>query len=208
MLLPSVFCWTKFGTEAGETADSILQRKEVERARNDGTFLWGIGNSIRPSVLQLLEVEQEPAVIFTPMLSRPAPRDVKPNIVGTWKVATGLDGAPFAIPDHTHVTSGTSSRQAPRRHFALVCQRDQPMPAPDHEGWVDDAALRNLRTGSMVGASQVTSVVTCRCTPGAERQRYRVAFRATLVYPFFVELSDWVQLGRDADSATATAGAR
>lgn len=30
MLLPDSFCWSKFGTEAGEEAGSILARKERE----------------------------------------------------------------------------------------------------------------------------------------------------------------------------------
>jgi hypothetical protein len=44
--LPEAFVWTRFGTEAGQTIDRILARKEAERIANGGLFLWGIGNSV------------------------------------------------------------------------------------------------------------------------------------------------------------------
>ena len=51
MNIPNYFCWTKIGTEAGETIESILLRKELERISNNGIFLWGVGNSIEPILL-------------------------------------------------------------------------------------------------------------------------------------------------------------
>ena len=47
-LLPDLFCWTKYGTEAGEDIGAILERKESERLASGGTFLWGVGNAIGP----------------------------------------------------------------------------------------------------------------------------------------------------------------
>lgn len=46
MALPDYFVWTRYGTEGGEAAGSILARKEQERQRAGGLFLWGIGNSV------------------------------------------------------------------------------------------------------------------------------------------------------------------
>lgn len=193
MVLPEAFCWTKFGTEAGEAADAIVGRKERERIKNGGVFLWGIGNSIKPSLLALLNLEPEPTVVFSPMLSRPAPCDVFPRQVGAWRSAIGLDGQAYELPEHTSVTSGARAAEPPQRHFALVCQRDDALLRANEEGRLDDGALRNLRTGSAIGGSQVTSVVRCADTT-SERGRYRVAFKAALIHPYLVKLCDWMPL--------------
>lgn len=190
MGLPNEFCWTKYGTEAGETTTSILARKEAERCADDGVFLWGIGSSIRPSLSLLLDQTPEPEVVFTPMLSSPAVCDVEPSAVGVWRSAVDLFGNEYALPTHSAVTSGSRTGEPPRRHFALVCHREVPLVA-DGSDWLDDSGLRNIRTGSQVGSSQVTAVVK-RVGPGsAEEGRYRVAFRASLVAPHMVVLSNW-----------------
>lgn len=188
--LPPAFCWTKFGVEAGEPVVGILARKERERAENGGTFLWGIGTSVRPSLEALLPEVPEPDVLFSPMRSRPAPRDVEPDGVVAWRSATGLDGRAFEIPQASLVTSRTSARKT---HFALVCHSGRPLPVSGKpEGgdapWVDDLTLRNLLTGRPVGSSQVTSVV--RPVSAAGSRRYRVAFRAQLRAPYLLVLSD------------------
>src|SRR5436190_21777164 len=103
--LPGVFCWTKFGAEAGESAASIFQRKELERKRNHGVFLWGIGNSILPSLVHLLDATDEPQVLFSPMRSAAASRDSRPSRLIVWSKAIGYDGLPFTMPTHSVVTS-------------------------------------------------------------------------------------------------------
>lgn len=187
--LPAAFCWTKFGVEAGECVVDIFARKERERAANGGTFLWGVGTSIRPSLEALLAQVAEPDVLFSPIRSRPARRDVEPGGVVAWRSATGLDGRAFAIPPASLITSRMSGRQ---RHFALVCHSETPLPVdgqPDgNDVWVDDSGVRNLLTGRPVGSSQVTSVV--RPLPTAGAPRYRVAFRARLRAPYLLVLSD------------------
>ena len=50
--LPTIFCWTRFGGEAGEPIEQILFRKEQERLANGGVFLWGIGNAVGPSIYE------------------------------------------------------------------------------------------------------------------------------------------------------------
>lgn len=188
MRIPRHFCWTKFSAEAGEDAGSIVRRKEAERQANEGLFLWGVGSSIRPSLLALLEVTRDPVVVFTPMLSPPAEHDRRPEAVVVWMEATGLDGSPFLIPAGTTVTSGFRSSGAKSCHYALVCRRESPL-IGEEEGWLDDEALRNLRTGSRVGSSQVTSVVR-NVGSEAPRHRYPVAFAAHLVPPFWVVLTN------------------
>ena len=121
---PHQFCWTKFGAEAGEEPDEILSRKEEERVANGGLFLWGIGNSIRPSLLALLDATPQPTVLFTPMLAPPAAQDRAPDNIGLWRSATGLDGQPFEIPVGSRVTSGLRGGKLPTHHYALVCHRD------------------------------------------------------------------------------------
>ncbi len=190
MLLPAAFCWSKFGTEAGEAASSIVDRKDRERELNEGVFLWGIGSSIRPSLSLLLDLVDDPEVVFTPMLSAPATRDVRPGIVGRWNSAVGIDGSDFRIPEYSLVTSGSPSGTTPRRHYALVCERSEPLQIAPDEGWLDDDAVRNLRSGSRVGSSQVTSVVRSD-TRRSERRRYRIAFRARLRPPYLLQLGHW-----------------
>lgn len=208
MDLPGVFCWSKFGTEAGEPATRIVRRKEAERLDNGGVFMWGIGNSIRPSLAILLRRLGDPEVIFTPMLSRAAPTDVAPASILLWRQAIGIDGRPYSIPQYSAVTSKGTTR---RRHFALVCRSDRPLDAgPSTECTFAASAVRNLRTGSAVGSSQVTSVVSMSHTPApaSSDRAYSVAFRARLVYPFLVTLRDPVAVPEEMHtSARASVGA-
>lgn len=190
MGLPNEFCWTKYGTEAGETTTSILARKEAERSADDGVFLWGIGSSIRPSLVVLLDQTVAPEVVFSPMLSSPAVCDVSPAAVGVWRSATDLEGNQYPLPAHSAVTSGSRTGEPPRRHFALVCHREAALVA-DGSDWLDDSELRNIRTGSQIGSSQVTVVVKRVGRDRAEDGRYRVAFRASLVAPHMIVLSNW-----------------
>lgn len=189
-MTPWQFCWTKFGWEAGEDPSEILRRKEKERLDNNGLFLWGIGNSVGPSILTLIEATSEPVVVFTPMRSPAAVRDQYPLGIGLWTSAIGLDGKPFEMPRGSYVTSGLRSDTTPSHHYALVCQHDSPLdldlPA---QNWLDDQQLRNLRSGSRVGSSQVTSVVR-RTTELETQRRYRVTLMARLVAPYQVTLGD------------------
>jgi hypothetical protein len=186
--LPSAFCWSKFGSEAGEPSASIRARKEIERRRNGGLFLWGIGTSIRPSLLDLLRISPTPEVYFTPMLSRPASIDANPNALALWCGAIGIGGEDYSLPPYSVVTSRRAPGQRDRKHYALVCRTCEPLDVNNVDVQIDSSQLCNLRTGSAVGSSQVTAVV--RRQAASERGRlYRVAFRASLVHPFLLELA-------------------
>ena len=76
--LPSRFCWTKYGSEAGESVDTIFRRKEQERLANRGIFLWGIGNSVGPGMRRLVEMEKAPMVVFSPMKTAAKRADARP----------------------------------------------------------------------------------------------------------------------------------
>ncbi len=190
VFLPEIFCWTKFGDEAGEAARAIFQRKEVERKGNRGTFLWGIGQSIRPSLLELLRIAPAPRVLFSPMRSAAARHDVSPSSVVVWSEGVGLDGLLYVLPEHSLVTSRRDDRSPRDYHFALVCECTSPITV-QQEGSprLRSTSLRNLISGSPVGSSQVTSVV--RRSKGAEGcgAEYPVVATARLVAPYLVRLT-------------------
>ena len=187
MSLPVHFCWTRFGTEAGEPTDEILGRKELERVRNGGIFLWGIGNALGPSMRRLLELEDEPEVVFSPIRSSPQRDDVEPNQIAIWTTARALDGTVYSLPTASKVTSRATSRV---KHYALVCGSAEPLRIDPSGETIEFSNLRNVVTDRPVGASQVTAIVrrATRCI-SSMRACYVAAIRARLIYPFFVELS-------------------
>ena len=189
--LPEVFCWTKFGTEAGEDVSSILRRKEAERRATAGIFLWGIGNAIGPSIEQLIIKTPDPKVVFTPMLSRPSTRDVAPPATALWFRGTGLNGEDYEVPRHARVTSRMSEHGRP--HYALVCRSRAPImtESPEDPAVFSASNVLNLRSGSRVGSSQVTAVVQHAATHHAQAgPTYQVAFIADLVAPYLVKLTE------------------
>jgi hypothetical protein len=122
------------------------------------------------------------------MVSAPAQRDVAPTRVITWRAGRGLDGRPYTLPQTSLVTSGASAA-TPSRHYALVCQRANPLLATEG-GSLSHGTLRNLRTGSVVGSSQVTSVVKHEPSRPRSGPEYEIAFWARLVHPYLLTLSD------------------
>lgn len=186
--LPAAFCWTRFGTEAGESIGAILERKEQERRANDGTFFWGIGNSVAPGLAALLERYESPEVLFSPIKGRPRPVDSAPATVISWRAGQTLDGKDFDIPATVQVTSGGSRRRLGLGHYALVCSSSRPLAMADL-GHLDFLALRNFVSGNPLGASQVTAVVKREKGRPASDMQYAVAFRAALVWPYFVRLT-------------------
>lgn len=201
MALPDYFVWTRYGTESGEAAESILARKERERQLADGLFLWGIGNSVAPSVKSLLAYlrGREPVVLFSPMLAAPRKIDVTPGEVVAWSCARGIDDREWDMPAGTMVTSRAGVGSARKsRHYALVCRRDVPL-RPDSAGdrfAIDD--LTNLASGNRVGHSQVTSVV--HRVGSSSDGPYVATVVATLVYPYVVDLTEPVALGNACDN--------
>lgn len=191
--IPQVFCWTRFGTEAGETIEEILDRKEQERRENGGVFFWGIGNSVAPGLSALLEVCDRPEVLFSPIKGRPRLVDGSPAARFLWKAGHDLDGGHFELPPAARVTSGGPTGRAARSHYALVCASSRPL-AIDPEGRdLDFLSLRNLVSGNPLGVSQVTAVVRMHPDGPTSAMQYAVAMRAELAPPYFVRLTEVVR---------------
>lgn len=192
-MLPSHFCWTRFGTEAGESIGSILERKEKERLAAGGMFLWGIGNSVGPAIRELILLETRPMVVFSPMRSKPKVIDVAPSSVVEWTSALDLDGLDWPIPQGIRVTSrqGSEGGREKRAHFALVCKSTLPLAVSgDSCSGLIYQRLVNLKSLNKLGASQVTAVVKHLEQASMDGIRYPVAFAAELVYPYFVRLEN------------------
>lgn len=185
--LPDAFCWTRFGTEAGEPIDRILERKENERLANGGLFYWGIGNSVAPGIAELLRRCSRPEVLFSPIKSRPRQLDVTPPSVVMWTRAEGLSGETFDLPQTVRVTSRSSHRAPVAAHYALVCRSEQPLEMSDL-GRLPFRGVRNLVSGRAMGSSQVTAVVSLVDEHLAAGLEYTVAFRTSLAPPYFVRL--------------------
>lgn len=190
-MLPKHFCWTRFGTEAGEEITSILKRKEIERLATGGLFLWGIGNSVGPAMRDLVRLELQPRVVFSPMRSKPKVIDVAPCGVLQWTLAQDLDGNEWRLPDGIKVTSrqGIAGGRKKRTHYALVCRSPSPLVVEDEQSLCYDAMV-NLQSKSKLGASQVTAVVEHFKSDAEKGTPYSVAFTADLVFPYFVKLEN------------------
>lgn len=198
-VLPDVFCWTRFGTEAGQAVEAILARKEEERHANGGVFLWGIGNAVGPSLRRLLELVRSPEVLFSPIHSSPRREDVDPSCVAAWTEAEALDGSRYCLPASSLVTSAWKpGREA---HYALVCRSEDDLREMRPAGSVNFAELKNLVSGQNLGSSQTTAVVRRdTASNGSPNRSYMIAIRAQLVFPYFLRLTGPVPLGGDQNA--------
>jgi len=192
-MLPDLFCWTRFGTEAGEAIEQIIARKEAERSASGGVFFWGVGNSVAPGVAELVRRCDSPELLFSPIRSRPRPADVAPSRVALWQAGETLDGERFVLPETARVTS-RHDPEAPRPHYALVCASAQRLELSEL-GRLDFSALRNLLSGNPLGASQVTAVVSRDGEPREGGAVYPVSLRVALVAPYFLRLREPIPIG-------------
>lgn len=190
--IPKRFCWTKIGTESGESITSILARKELERRTNGGLFVWGIGNSVGAAIHLLVRRETEPLAVFSPMRSRPKSIDVSPAGLVYWCHARSFDGREWQIPRGSLIVSrsASASGKAKRSHYALVCRSDASLDQLRAPGEIDAGALVNLSSGTPLGPSQVTSVVERPHRHRPTGPLYGIKLVARLAYPYFIELRD------------------
>lgn len=196
MALPELFCWSRFGTEAGQDIGHILERKEQERIGNEGVFLWGIGNAIGPSVTELLRRTGQPEALFSPIKSPPRAVDSRPAAVAVWAAAETLSGDSFDLPATSLVTSRYDPQAPKAVHYALVCSSDERLAISSCGEKIAFSALRNLLTGRPLGSSQVTAVVAHDPHTDSEVSNavYEVAIRARLTYPYLLRLRNPVLL--------------
>lgn len=191
-VVPSVFCWTKMGTEAGQTLADILRRKELERQVGGGIFCWGIGNSLGLAAKDALASNPDGVeVLFSPMKSAAKPVDVNPAAVSLWLKYVDNRGVHRDLPEHMVITS---RRHAPsgvvkETHYALFCKSKMPI-SDQHVRWEIDAARAvNYFSQGSLGASQVTAMVRYKPSRAATALKpYGVLFRASLHETGFVRL--------------------
>jgi len=123
--VPNAFCWTKMGTEAGQTLDTILRRKELERRAGGGVFAWGIGNSLGSTAKLAMQESTEGKidVIFTQMKSVAKRIDVEPSQVLLWLRYVDENDQLVDLPSHSIITSRgkTTLSGSKRSHYALIC---------------------------------------------------------------------------------------
>ncbi len=201
MSIPECFCWTRFGTEAGQTIEQIFTRKEMERKANDGLFFWGIGNALRPSMLELIQQTESPEVIFSPVRGAPRPQDSKPDAVVSWTKADGLFGDNYDLPKGSLITSRLDIENPRSQHYALVCHSESPIGLSMADESIEYGQLRNLVSGRKVGASQVTSVVRVDHAVDVDLPKsYKVSFRAKLVFPYLIALHSPARLQPEGNS--------
>ena len=176
----------------------ILSRKERERRSNAGTFLWGIGNAVGPGMRELLRRTREPKVLFSPIKGQPNRRDSRPVRVVAWTLADTMDGRPYQLPGGSLVTSRLDPVHPKAFHYALVCYSASPLVQTESGLRVGFGSLRNLTTGSRIGSSQVTAVVTVTDAPKAGYDEYPVAWQAALAAPYFIRLREPVDVELNA----------
>ncbi len=184
--LPNTFCWTRFGVEAGQDVNVIFARKERERSANGGIFLWGIGNSVLPSLPYLLRTASVPQAIFSPILSKPRQIDVAPGAVAIWTRARTADGCGWTLPAGSMVTSHAG--RATGQHYALVCRSDRRLSLSNDTPQFRMSELANLRTGRPIGASQVTAIVRSGYSGRESGPVYRAAMMVELAAPYIIAL--------------------
>lgn len=195
--LPSAFCWSKMGTEAGEDLAQIIARKEFERRANRGLFLWGVGNSVMPAIRDLTKNGEMPRILFSRMKSPPKNSDVWPNSVVLWLRGETPDGRQIPLPKYSFITSrGTSEMDKKRNHYAMFCSSHSSLCINEPLGSLCNDEIVNYRTGRPMGASQVTAVVThdSICTVCENSRRYQVNLAADLSNPGQVRLTSPVSL--------------
>jgi hypothetical protein len=196
--VPNIFCWTKMGTEAGQTLDSIIRRKELERLAGNGVFAWGIGSSLGNSVdlARQMSPDGKVDVLFTPMKSAPKQVDVAPSQTFLWLSYIESDGRIASLPDHLLITSRGS--ESKRTHYALLCYSDHSIEDDMLEDYIYATSARNLASSNRIGPSQVTSMVRYGADVDAMNDApYRVAFRAALHQQGFLKLLNPVCLEGD-----------
>jgi hypothetical protein len=196
--VPSVFCWTKMGTEAGQTLETIIRRKELERLAGNGVFAWGIGNSLGNSVDLARQVSPNGKVdvLFTPMKSAPKQVDITPSQTFLWLSYIESDGRIAALPEHLLITS--RGGESKRTHYALLCHSDDSIEGEVPDYYIYATNARNLASSNRLGPSQVTSMVRYESDIDTINDApYKVAFRAALHQQGFLKLVNPVYLEGD-----------
>ena len=170
------------GSEAGESLDQIIKRKEVERRANGGVFTWGVGSSLGDSADLLRQMTNMATVVFTPMLSKPKFIDERPSKVLLWLGGRARTGEMVDLPPYSLLTSRghTQNKGNKKKHYALLCRSIDPIEQV-YGQHLDGSSVVNLKTGNPVGSSQVTAVVRQVGNCSGQKRLYSVGFTAGLL---------------------------
>lgn len=191
--LPSTFCWTKMGIEAGEDLATIIRRKEWERQLGGGYFFWGIGQSLGQNAKIAAREIASLHAFFSPMTSKPKTIDTTPNEVVLWNAWIDTQGRVRQLPIHCLVTSRASlpSGRKKENHYALVCFSDEKLNEQKGDMCIFPSCLRNMNTNKPLGASQVTAVVRVeeRYEKICNNKSYSISFTTELKPPYCIQLA-------------------
>jgi hypothetical protein len=199
-------CWSRMQTEAGQTLEGIIARKEMERRAGNGLFFWGVGNAPALMINALARLGQPVPVIFSVMKSRPKAIDVAPSRTLAWRCYIDAYGSERPLPPHVIVTSrGDSASGAKRAHYALMCHSDDPLVIARGRRF-DPAAFRNAGgTGAPVGYSQVTALLK-RVGVESSSSDYEANITAWLTDSYWVRLTKPVELDAARLAVLSSAG--
>jgi hypothetical protein len=173
--------WSLMGQDAGQSLDEIIIRKEAER-RTGGEFWWGLGTPLgdRVESVAILNGGTLPALFSALENQKQAPGQNTYVWNGWHSIRTGRHGS---VPKHVLVLGGNPDRP----YYALVCRCDTELILGDH-GPFDPAQCLTVANGVPPGVSQRAALL--RGQVKHPHGRYRIAFNAYLVAPWFVRLTD------------------
>jgi hypothetical protein len=188
--LPSAFCWTKMESDAGETLNDIIRRKELERSIGGGVYYWGIGTPIAERTMaELRRRTCQPEAFFSIMRSKPRREDHSPASVLLWTNDIDADGLLKQLPTHALVLSrGETTSGREKRYYALVCHSETAL-SPSRHASFDLSHFRNLGGAKgEIGSSQVTAVIE-HLSGSHLGRHYEISLRTLLRPPYFVKLA-------------------
>ena len=194
-------------TEAGQSLDLIVKRKEMERTATGGTFFWGVGNAPSTAIKHIAKLGLPVCVVFSQMKTRPKARDVAPSTILVWRRYLDLEGVVRPLPDGVLVISrGDTERGIKHTHYALMCCSQIPLKLLSGKPF-DPNAFRNVAgRGGSVGASQVT--VLLRRAQDDGPTDYEINLQAQLHGSYWVRLFDPRAVVEEDLSATKTGSYR
>lgn len=189
-VLPEVICWTRMQAEAGQSLQSIVARKELERRAGNGIFFWGVGNAPSRALQDYARLGCEIDVVFSTMKTPAKSRDAPPCGVTVWRTYFDAYGIERPLPMNSLVTSRAADHGGNKRaHYALMCWSGTGLRLGDL-GPFDHGAYRNASAArGRVGASQVTALLR-RVVPHEDGAAYRINLMAKLRYGYWVRLGD------------------
>ncbi len=185
-------CWSRMQSEAGQELSAILQRKENERVAGNGEFFWGVGNAPSRLISALSRLKRDIPMYFSIMKSKPKLVDSAPSSVVIWRRFIDLNGEEKPLPPSALVTSrgNSGSGSQKTKHFALICRSDRRLELeygrPFNHHMYRNAGLN----GGLIGASQVTALLTRDMSVTNTTAQYEINLEAMLTGSYWVRLTD------------------